>query len=374
MYKSLYIATVVSLFVYSALAIKDNYIFKFKDGVNTTDALNFLEANSKDQRGQRVGQLRHKFDRNVFNGFAGELKSDFLTDFKKKFADVLEYVEEDGIVNATATVTQTGAVWNLARISSKTKGATSYLYNSEAGAGIKVYVLDTGIFASHPEIYPRVESGVNTVNSGSADTTDRNGHGTHCAGIVGSKTYGVAKLVTLVAVKVLDDNGSGSYSSVIAGLDYVATKFVPGKTIVSMSLGGTFSRSLNDVVTKLYKKGVPVFVAAGNSGNDKCNESPASASGAMAVGATNNQDRRSTFSNYGTCVGIYSPGESILSTWTGGLTKTISGTSMACPHLAGVAALFMSKTSITDPSILYKAITTRATYLTADKIKLVYNQ
>jgi subtilisin family serine protease len=168
---------------------------------------------------------------------------------------------------------------------------------------------------------------------------DCNGHGTHVAGTVGSSTYGVAKGVSLYGVRVLDCNGSGSNSGVIAGIDYVRTKHVK-PAVANMSLGGGYSATINTAVTNLSNAGVFVAVAAGNDNANACNYSPASAPVVTTVGATTKTTARATYSNYGSCVDLYAPGSSITSTWSNGSTNTISGTSMASPHVAGVAALY----------------------------------
>ena len=183
------------------------------------------------------------------------------------------------------------------------------------------------------------------IKSFASTDTDGNGHGTHCSGTIGSKTYGVAKKTSIFGVKVLDDNGSGEFSTIISGMDYVASDYknrdCPKGVVASMSLGGGFSQSVNDGVAKLQSAGVFVAVAAGNENTDASNTSPASEPSVCTVGASDKNDQRSEFSNYGKPVDIFAPGTDIESTWIGGGVKTISGTSMATPHIAGLAAYFM---------------------------------
>ena len=185
--------------------------------------------------------------------------------------------------------------------------------------------------------------------------TDLNGHGTHIAGTIGSKTYGVAKKATLYGVKVLNGQGSGSWSGVIAGINYVVKNAVPGKTIINMSLGGSKSQALNDAVDAAYAAGVVVIVAAGNDAGDAALVSPAGASGAFAVGATDNTDTLASFSNRGKAVRLFAPGVNITSLWKGanGATNTISGTSMASPRVAGITALFMANKQYTSAAAVY---------------------
>ncbi|KXN67949.1 hypothetical protein CONCODRAFT_29668, partial [Conidiobolus coronatus NRRL 28638] len=252
---------------------------------------------------------------------------------------------------------QENAPWGLARVSQRDKlSGDSYTYNykANAGEGVNVYVIDTGINIKHKDFEGRAVWGKTMIAN--ATDEDENGHGTHCAGTVGGKTYGVAKKANLIAVRVLDGEGSGSNSDVMAGIEWAvkderygiewAVKDSrPGKgKVISMSLGGIFSPTLDSVVNKAVDSGVVVVVAAGNDSLDACLYSPARASKAVTVGATNIKDERASFSNWGLCVDIFAPGQDIKSTWKGSddATNTISGTSMACPHVAGLAATFIS--------------------------------
>ena len=204
-------------------------------------------------------------------------------------------------------------------------------------------MIDTGILASHIEFEARVKPGMSVI-SDRRGTTDCNGHGTHVAGTIGSKTYGVAKKVNLIPVRVLDCRGSGSTSGVISGIDWVA-KNASKPAVANLSLGGSYSISINNAVANLVRvAGVVVVVAAGNSNADACNSSPASELTALTVGASQSSDSRASYSNYGTCLDLFAPGTDIKSTWIGSniATNTISGTSMASPHVAGVAALYLS--------------------------------
>jgi subtilisin family serine protease len=191
---------------------------------------------------------------------------------------------------------------------------------------------------------------------------DCNGHGTHVSGTVGGSTYGVAKSVTLIAVRVLDCSGSGTNSGVIAGMDWVTSNRVL-PAVANMSLGGGFSQAVNDAVTRLTNSGVSLAVAAGNENQDACNTSPASAASAITVGATTNTDARASFSNWGTCLDVFAPGNNITSAWYSSTTatNTISGTSMASPHVAGVAALYLQGNPSASAATVASAITSTAT-------------
>jgi subtilisin family serine protease len=208
------------------------------------------------------------------------------------------------------------------------------------GSGVTAYIIDTGINATSADFTGRIGTGVDEVDGGAPD--DCNGHGTHVAGTVGGTKYGVAKNVRIVSVRVLNCQGSGTNSGVIAGIDWVAqNRTLPA--VANMSLGGGFSQTLNDAVTAAIGKGVVFAIAAGNSTRDACNYSPASTPNAITVGATTSSDALASYSNFGPCVDINAPGSSITSDWIGSstATNTISGTSMATPHVTGAAALYL---------------------------------
>jgi hypothetical protein len=301
--------------------------------------------------------------RTVLNGFAGEISEAARSGLLKDHRVVR--VEQDGIVTTTSTV-QENATWGLDRIDQRELPLDGkYIYNSE-GSEVTVYIIDTGILYSHNEFQDRAEFGFDAFND-DRDGEDCNGHGTHVAGTVGGAVYGVAKDVSLVSVRVLDCNGSGTFSGVLAGMDWVAQN-ASGPSVANMSLSGGSNNSIDDAVTKMFEADVPVIVAAGNGnrggrGQNACNYSPAGASYAYTVGAATSSDSRTTFSNYGDCVDIFAPGASITSAWHSGVTatNTISGTSMAAPHVAGVAALFLQNNMNAGSQDVYDAITESST-------------
>eukprot|EP00731_Ephydatia_muelleri_P006084 Em0003g332a len=290
-----------------------------------------------------------------FNGYAAKL-NDKLRDMLRSMPEVA-YVEYNQKVHTMQSCTlQTGATWGIVRTTSRNLPTVSdYSYGPTDGTGVNVYVIDTGIQTSHPDFGGRAIWGIDYVDNPSPKT-DLNGHGTHCAGTVMSNTYGVAKKATAIAVRVLDENGSGTTAGVISGINWVAGQHSSGKkTVGSMSLGGGKSTSLNNAVDAAVTAGVNFAVAAGNEYQDACNVSPASASKCVTVMASDSTDKFATFSNYGTCAHIIAPGVKITSTWINSGINTISGTSMATPHVAGVMAKYLSSQSTVPTPASVKA-------------------
>jgi aqualysin 1 len=267
----------------------------------------------------------------------------------------VSFVEPDGVVSIDTT--QSPVTWGLDRIDQRNRPlSNSYTYFN-TGAGVRAYVIDTGIRFSHNEFGGRATSGFDAVDGGSAD--DCHGHGTHVAGTIGGTTYGVAKAVSLIAVRVLSCSGSGSISGVIAGVDWVTGNHLSGQpAVANMSLGGGASSSLDNAVRNSINDGVSYAVAAGNSGANACNYSPARVSEAMTIGASDSSDRKPWWSNFGSCIDWFAPGVSITSAWhtSNSATNTISGTSMATPHTAGVAALHLQRSPGASPSSVRNAL------------------
>lgn len=250
------------------------------------------------------------------------------------------YVEEDRILSINGVQAQ--PPWGLDRIDQANLPLNqSYSYD-DSGVQVNAYVIDTGVLTTHQEFQGRAVSGFDFVND-DADATDCNGHGTHVAGTIGGATYGVAKNVKIYGVRVLDCQGFGSTSDVIAGIEWVTNNHIK-PAVANMSLGGSVSQAIDQAVQASIAAGVTFVVAAGNENQNACNVSPARVPGAITVGSTTSSDSRSSFSNFGTCVDVFAPGSDIASAWYSSptATRTISGTSMASPHVAGAVALYLS--------------------------------
>ncbi|CAH2352014.1 subtilisin-like protease 3 [[Candida] railenensis] len=290
---------------------------------------------------------------NLLNGYTGYFLEETL-EFIRNDPSVA-FIEQDSTVYASEFQVQKGAPWGLARVSHRQplslNSFNQYLFDNKGGKGVTSYIIDTGINVDHVEFGGRAKWG-STIPYGDADA-DGNGHGTHCAGTIGSEAYGIAKEADLVAVKVLRSNGSGSMSDVVKGVEFAAKshqqavkdnkKGFKGST-ANMSLGGGKSPALDLAVNAAVKAGLNFAVAAGNENQDACNTSPAAAENAITVGASTIADARAYFSNYGKCVDIFAPGLNVLSTYIGSdsATATLSGTSMASPHIAGLLSYFVS--------------------------------
>jgi subtilisin family serine protease len=303
---------------------------------------------------------RHVYTATV-NGFSGTLNAGQLNALQHN--PNVAYIEQDQPV--AASTIQTGATWGLDRIDQASLPLSTTFSYTNTGAGVHAYIVDTGMRLTHTQFVGRASSGFDAVDGGSAD--DCNGHGTHVAGTVGGTTVGVAKGVSLVAVRVLDCAGSGTNAGVIAGVDWVGNNAIK-PAVANLSLGGGASTALDNAVTAAIGKGVTFVVAAGNGNTGgkaqpACNYSPSRVPAAITVSATGSNDAKASYANYGTCVDIFAPGNSILSSWYTSDTAgaTLSGTSMASPHVAGVAALYLQSNTTASPATVSSALTGGAT-------------
>jgi len=334
--------------------IAGKYIVVFKETTTAGHFASFLA----DLKTTHNVFLDHIYE-HVFYGFAASLDKDQL--MLVRTHPQVDYVEEDQLahLNQGDCSETMEADWGLCRVSRRNIDLDGeYFYPQNAGRVVDAYIIDTGIYTQHQDFQGRAKFGFKSDNNWPSN--DDNGHGTHVASTVGGLKYGVAKHVNLIAVKVLDAGGSGSYAGVIAGVNYCASERAKtGKPSVgNMSLGGGYSAALNQAVDKCSQAGVFLSVAAGNENQDACNVSPASATDVITVGATDlgsqpngdSVDVRSYFSNYGDCVSVFAPGSSILGAWIGSptATRTISGTSMASPHICGISAVFLDQNPSMD--------------------------
>ena len=334
---------------------KVRYIVRFKSNVDPASAGGSLARGAK-------GKLNRTFSK-VFSGAVMTIPQRALASVAKN-PNVLS-IEPDTNVALTPSdpIQQLNATWGLDRINQRALPLDGTYSAPSSASGTRSYIIDTGVLGGHADFGGRVVSGFDAISGGNG-WGDCNGHGTHVAGTVGGTTYGVAKQTTIVPVRVLDCGGSGTISGVIAGLDWVAGQHVSGTlAVANMSLGGGASTSLDAAVNNLITRGVTVVVAAGNSGADACNYSPARVANAITVGATTSTDSRASYSNFGSCVDVFAPGSSITSAWYTSTTATavLSGTSMASPHVAGVAAVTLAIKGAQSPSQVAAAITAAAT-------------
>ena len=301
------------------------------------------------------GRLRFTYE-HAIKGFAADM-SDAAAAALSRNPNVA-YVEQDQVM--TASGTDATATWGLDRIDQRALPLNASFTTTATGSGVNAYIIDTGIRFSHSEFGGRAVSGFDAIDGGTAD--DCNGHGTHVAGTVGGSEYGVAEGVALIGVRVLDCAGSGSTSGVIAGVDWVTANHVK-PAVANMSLGGGASTSMDDAVRRSIAAGVSYAIAAGNGNmggraQDACKYSPARVAEAMTIGATTKTDSKTSWSNYGPCVDWFAPGSGITSAWyqSDTQTNTISGTSMAAPHVAGVAALYLQGNPGASPATVRNAL------------------
>jgi subtilisin family serine protease len=301
------------------------------------------------------GSVVRSFGR-ALNGFEASLSEAAA---KKLAADpTVAYVEQNHTVSIADT--QSNPTWGIDRIDQRNRPLSSTYTYSTTASNVTAYIIDTGIRFNHTEFGGRAVSGYDAVDGGTAD--DCNGHGTHVAGTVGGSTYGVAKGVKLVGVRVLNCSGSGTNAGVIAGVNWVTNNAVK-PAVANMSLGGGVSSALDSAVANSIASGVTYGLAAGNSNANACNSSPSRVAAGITVGATTSSDARASYSNYGSCVDIFAPGSSITSAWytSRSATNTISGTSMATPHVVGAAALILAGSPGLTPAQVRDTMVSKAT-------------
>jgi len=341
--------------------IPDHYIVVFKKDISFSSFdqhftdLHGLIYNANSFGGDlRANRVRHVYDYEGAKGYSGRFTPEVISMIRTSSG--VDFVEQDSVVHASDV--QRDAPWGLARVSHRKPlsfGTYShYLYDQRGGSNVTAYIIDTGVNIDHEDFGGRAVWGA-TIPDNDSDE-DGNGHGSHCAGTVAGTKYGVAKKAKIVAVKVLRSNGSGSMSDVIKGVEWAAKAAVADMkeavknkrthkgSVANMSLGGGYSRALNLAVNAAVRAGLHFAVAAGNDDQDACDYSPASAEEVVTVGASTVNDERAWFSNWGDCVDVFAPGKDVNSIWRGSkhATNTISGTSMASPHVAGVLSYLLS--------------------------------
>lgn len=336
--------------------IEGSYIAVFKKDVAFHRAKSFAH----DFHARRVFNVGKKF-----KAFVAELNEDALAKLRTR-TDLIKFIEVDSLVHASYE-TQTNATWGIDRIDQRNRPLDStYHYFENAGEGVDIYVIDTGILTTHNDFSGRASHGYDFHNDDD-DATDDNGHGTHCASTAGGTTWGLAKHANLIAVKVLGRLGSGSLSNVAAGVAWAAEQHNNGvnkKSVASMSLGGSSSLVLDNAVEAAIEEGLPVVVASGNSDDDACDYSPARVPTAITVNAATSTDARASFSNFGECTTLFAPGQEVTAAWIGSnsATNTISGTSMACPHVSGAVAVILGRsTTMPTPASVKNSIISAST-------------
>jgi serine protease len=346
--------------VFSENPIEGRYIVVLKDEV-----VRFAgERSNKPEIATVAGQLSRAHGVKLEMSYSKVLPGFVVTASDKALAMLMQdsrvaYIEEDSWVHASAT--QSGATWGIDRVDQRNLPLNQQYQYDTTASNVHVYIVDTGIRTAHNDFGGRVGNGYTAINDGRG-TDDCNGHGTHVASSAAGSTYGVAKAARLHPVRVLGCNGSGTNSGVIAGMDWVANNHVK-PAVANMSLGGGASTASDQAVQRMHNAGVTVVVAAGNDNANACNYSPARAPVAITVGSTTSTDARSSFSNFGSCLDIFAPGSSITAAWhtSNSATNTISGTSMASPHVAGVAALYLANNPSATPSQVATALINNAT-------------
>ncbi|MFJ1810618.1 MULTISPECIES: S8 family peptidase [unclassified Streptomyces] len=338
----------------SPTAVKDSYIVTLKPQAGFKAS----SATGKNLVKGYGGTVKRTFG-SALNGYTATLSA---AEARRLAGDpAVATVEQDQTVHVTDT-TQSGAPWGLDRVDQTSLPLSgTYTYPDTAGSGVTAYVIDTGVRITHSQISGRASYGYDAVD-GDTTASDGNGHGTHVATTIAGSTYGVAKKAKIVAVRVLDNAGSGTTAGVIAGIDWVTNNH-SGPSVANLSLGGGASTTLDTAVRNSIAGGVTYAVAAGNSGATASSYSPARVTQAITVGATTSTDARASYSNYGSVLDLFAPGSSITAGWytSDTATNTISGTSMATPHVAGAAAVYLAGHTSATPAQVATALVNGAT-------------
>ncbi|KAK0725560.1 peptidase S8/S53 domain-containing protein [Lasiosphaeris hirsuta] len=362
------------------LVVPDRYIVIYKQKADP--ALREKHEQDIDKKGKNAkkGGVVNKLDLGDLHGYIAEIPASTLKDVVASDLASIDFVEldtivrvspikleDDKIVEKRAFETQANGPWGLARISHRSPGFSDYVYDNSGGEGIRVYVVDTGIMTNHTDFEGRAIHGMNFALG--TPNTDENGHGTHVAGTIGGKTYGVAKKATLVSVKVLDASGAGTFAAVMEGIAWAVLNAQANgganKAVINVSLGGGNNGLLNTIVDIASGFGATVVAAAGNDNDDAANHSPASALSAITVGALDQADSRAYFSNFGRLVNIFAPGVGVLSACLSAVSNSescsYSGTSMAAPHISGLAAYYIKLCGLAGSTAVTNKIIETAT-------------
>ncbi|MFE0457433.1 S8 family peptidase [Streptomyces sp. NPDC058914] len=338
----------------SPTAVKDSYIVTLKQDAgfkaSSTTGKNLIK--------EYGGTVKKTFG-SALNGYTATLSA---AEARRLAADPAVAAVEQNQTVQLADTTQSNAPWGLDRIDQTSLPLSgTYTYPDSGGSGVTAYVIDTGVRITHSQISGRATNGYDAVD-GDNVAQDGNGHGTHVATTIAGTTYGVAKKAKIVAVRVLNNSGSGTTAGVIAGIDWVTANH-SGPSVANMSLGGGVSTTLDAAVRRSIASGVTYAVAAGNSSTTASSSSPARVSEAITVGATTSTDAKASYSNYGSALDIFAPGSSITAGWhtSDTATNTISGTSMATPHVAGAAAVYLANHTSATPAAVATALVNGAT-------------
>ncbi|KAG2226673.1 hypothetical protein INT45_001020 [Circinella minor] len=392
----------IALWIVGANALENLHIVKLKNNNahkkdnGTITAASFMEPSSIIRQHYAMYQTKHKANSvNVSGGIkktaldndASSLSMDSIQvgkdfsavvgSFDAEFTqyldnlDDIEYVESNQIYRVAAAINpgkrdqqvqSPVPNWGIARISHRDKQSlnANLFDDSIQGEGVQVYVFDTGVNAEHPDFQGRVTRAANFIEY--EDDNDESGHGTHVAGIIGGTSFGVAKKAHIHSVKVLDKVGDGSTVSLLRAISFVGKNAIPGKSIINLSLTGPPSQSIDNALSGLaQERNIPIFVAAGNTADDACAYTPSRNGAVFAVGASDNDDSVPSFSSFGECVRLYAPGVGITSSWLGDQSHSLDGTSMANPHVTGIAALLLGKNNFASVDEVYDTLTSMAT-------------